>query len=86
VATGTATVSVKTASLYAIRVTSLGNGFSQLDFSGIPGRSCAVQYAASLQTTNWQTLGVITADISGGCCIQDTTANAVQRVYRATSP
>ena len=72
--------------LYDIQVTDLGNGSSQLDFVGIPGRAYTVQYATSLQAADWQPLGVVTADTVGSCLIIDTSANAGQRVYRATQP
>ena len=85
VASGTATVGVNASvpARYDLRITDLGNGSSQLDFSGIPGRSYTVQYATSLPAADWQTLGVVTADAAGSCGVVDASGNAGQRIYRA---
>jgi len=69
-----------------LAIINLGNGSVGIGGQGIPGRSYIIQYTTnSLPTTNWLTLGTVTADSSGAFVLVDSTASALQ-FYRAIYP
>jgi hypothetical protein len=60
---------------------------SVVQFQGIPGRVYTIQYAESLQSPVWQTLGTSTADGAGMFSFIDSGASGSPgRVYRSTYP
>jgi len=68
-------------------IDNLGNGSSLIHFSGIPGRTCTIQYTTNLVTPAWQSLGTNTADAFGKINFTDSPAtNSPPRFYRSTNP
>ena len=63
------------------------NGAKSVIFLAAPGVSCHVQYASSLTSGVWNTLGSATADSSGHITINDPSAGQFpMRFYRAVEP
>ncbi len=54
----------------------------QLTALGVPSASYQIQAAASLPTTNWQTLATVSTDTNGILQYDDSTASPSQRFYR----
>lgn len=64
-------------------IVSFTNGSIQLNGSGYPNLGYTVQTTTNLFTTNWQTIGTLTADPSGALQFTDTNALAKpQKFYR----
>ena len=69
-----------------LAISTLGNGSVAIGGQGIPGRTYIIQYTTnSLPTTNWLTLGTVTADSSGAFVLVDTSVAGLQ-FYRAIYP
>lgn len=80
---GVATVALKPPAVsVSIRTKDLGNGYSELDFAGIPGRSYSLEWRPSDSSSTWQALAVVTTDATGSGRTIDTSANVAQRAYR----
>ena len=62
------------------------NGVFRLIALGGPSASCQVQARADLATTNWQTLGSVTADNAGTILYDDTAATNYSRRFYRLSP
>jgi hypothetical protein len=68
-----------------LTITALGGGLYGIGGSGFPGYTYQVQFADVLPQTNWQTLGVVTANAFGG--FQFTNSNdTTQRFFRTVYP
>jgi poly(beta-D-mannuronate) lyase len=68
-------------------VLSLTNGSIQLNGTGYPTLNYRVQVSTNLGSTNWTTLGTITADSNGSVFFTDTNAVAQpSRFYRLVTP
>ncbi len=69
-------------------IVTLGNGTTQIDFAGIPGRTYLIQAATNLTPTiSWTTIGTNTAGTNGLFEFIDLDAtNFVIRYYRTTTP
>ena len=69
-----------------LNITSLGNGSVAIGGQGIPGRTYIIQYTTNaLPTTDWFSLGSVTADSSGAFVLVDTNVSG-QQFYRAIYP
>jgi hypothetical protein len=69
-----------------LAITNLGNGSVAIGGEGIPGSTYIIQCATNtLPTTNWLTLGTVTADPSGAFVLVDTGGSGL-RFYRAIYP
>jgi hypothetical protein len=69
-----------------LAIISLGNGSVAIGGEGIPGRTFIIQYTTrTLPTTNWLTLGTVTADSSGAFVLVETAVSGL-RFYRAIYP
>lgn len=66
-------------------LTSLSNGTNVLSGEDILGRIYRVQSTDDPWLTNWQTIGTVTGDVSGGFQFIDSTS-ALQRFYRTVFP
>ena len=64
----------------------LGNGAFVIQFQGIPGYTYTIQYAESLQTPVWQTLGTSTADATGAFAFTNAASGSSSLYYRSTYP
>ena len=70
-----------------VGLSSLNGSQMLVQFQGVPGLSYTIQYAGSLQTPTWQTLGSTTADTNGAFQFIDTTSDGTPtRYYRSTFP
>ena len=58
------------------------NGVFSLTALGSPNSQYQIQANSDLTTSNWQTLGTVTADANGNIQFTDTTATNQQRFYR----
>jgi hypothetical protein len=64
----------------------MGSGSLGLGGQGVPGQTYVIQYAVgSPASTNWLTLGAVTANASGSFLLVDPSAAGV-RYYRAINP
>jgi hypothetical protein len=67
-------------------ITNLGNGSVAIGGEGVPGSTYIIQrITGTLPTTNWLTLGTVTADPSGAFVLVDTAGSGL-RFYRAIYP
>ncbi len=85
---GTVTVGIRvdTGPSRNLAITNLGNGSVAIGGEGIPGRTYIIQYTTHmLPTTNWLTLGTVTADASGAFVLIDTSVSGL-KFYRAIYP
>jgi len=79
-------IAIDTGASRNLAITNLDNGSVAIAGQGIPGSTYIVQYTTdTLPTTNWLTLGTVTADSSGAFVLVDTIAPAL-RFYRAIYP
>ena len=68
-------------------ITSLTNGFTQIQGLGQSNLNYIIQANTNLNTTNWIALATVVANGSGGFSFTDTnTPSFPMRFYRALSP
>lgn len=73
--------------LTKLRMSTLEDGSTVLQFRSGAGSSCRVEYSSILNATQWQTLTVTNADSGGNVSIHDPTVGQVaSRFYRAARP
>jgi subtilisin-like proprotein convertase family protein len=88
-ATATVTVAIKVDpnATQNVTIVSLGNGSYRLTFHGIPGRAYHINYAESVPSTTWQSIGGGTADALGVFELIDSPPqDAPARFYRSVYP
>ena len=84
--TVTVDITVDTEPSRNLAIVNLGNGTVAIGGQGIPARTYIIQYTTStLPTTNWVTLGTVTADSSGSFVFVETAVSGL-RFYRAIDP
>jgi hypothetical protein len=84
--TVTVAITVDTEPSRNLAIVNLGNGSVAIGGQGIPGRTYIIQYTTStLPTTNWVTLGTVTADSTGAFVFVETAVSGL-RFYRAIDP
>jgi hypothetical protein len=84
--TVTVAVTVDTEPSRNLVISNLGSGSVAIGGQGIPGTTYTIQCTTNtLPTTNWLTLGTVTADASGGFVLVDTVVSGLQ-FYRAIYP
>jgi hypothetical protein len=66
-------------------ITSSAKGSYEIRGSGAPGQSYRIEFTEALGTTNWQTSGTVTGDMSGYFLLIDSTTSP-QRFYRSAQP
>ena len=70
-----------------LEIARLSNGSMRVSSTVTPGKLCTVQFTASLNPANWQTLTNVVATSSGSVVAVDATAkNAPRRFYRLFVP
>jgi hypothetical protein len=73
--------------LTKLRMSTLEDGSTVLQFRSGAGSPCRVEYSSTLNATQWQTLTVTNADSGGDVSIHDPTVGQVaSRFYRAARP
>jgi hypothetical protein len=73
--------------LTKLRLSTLQDGSTVLQFRSGAGSPCRVEYSSSLNATQWQTLATTNADANGNVSINDPTVGMVaSRFYRAARP
>ncbi len=73
--------------LSLLNLTSLVAGKLTFQFRAAPLTICWLQYSPSLGSPQWQTLGIVTADLNGNITITDQPpANTPSRFYRTVIP
>jgi hypothetical protein len=89
-ATGTVLITVPVDSEQSqniVAIEDLGEGSVLIEFQGIPGRAYTIQYAETLQSPVWQTLGTSTANATGALGFTNTPATGSPAgFYRSTFP
>ena len=89
VATGTVLIKIKDDTLPSpnLRIIDQGNGSYLIKFDGVPGKSCRIEFKATLNQPNWDPLGSATADQFGTFQYLDTPPlSAPVRFYRSIYP